>query len=280
MGTRKDSRRKSVSGPSGCCWSTGLSTTSVSILVWTLGSLAAGEASGGVNSNGTLVLADLDRMGSCNEDPCLRNEVCFDFPESCDEVSAQIEKSRFSVWAGVYAAFPADASPVLYRLSFGLEYDEANVFVANTAACGSSTDDPNWPSSGSGTVVTLSEPETDRFILTSWIVAYEYYGVPSALSLVPHPGLGATFYDDSVPPVEDSIVALGSFGFSGTDGYVPCPDELGACCFPTECLLSQDAECDAAGGSFLGDGTSCEPDPCQATPVIGSSWGALKRTFR
>ena len=37
----------------------------------------------------------------------------------------------------------------------------------------------------------------------------------------------------------------------------------GACCLPNaECAVLTSTGCDAAGGSYRGDGTSCEPNPC------------------
>ncbi|MCB9465327.1 MAG: T9SS type A sorting domain-containing protein [Candidatus Eisenbacteria bacterium] len=41
------------------------------------------------------------------------------------------------------------------------------------------------------------------------------------------------------------------------------PPATGACCLPGDtCLLLGDFECDAQGGEFAGEGTTCDPTPC------------------
>lgn len=55
---------------------------------------------------------------------------------------------------------------------------------------------------------------------------------------------------------------------------------VGACCFPTGgCLLGEEPDCQAAGGSYLGDGTDCDPNPCGGTPVDAGTWGRIKARF-
>ncbi len=39
-------------------------------------------------------------------------------------------------------------------------------------------------------------------------------------------------------------------------------DPTGACCIGTTCSTATQADCSAAGGSYLGDGSSCAGDPC------------------
>ena len=45
---------------------------------------------------------------------------------------------------------------------------------------------------------------------------------------------------------------------------------FGACCFPQGCMVFDAAGCAAMGGSFNGNGTTCQPDPCVAPPPTGS----------
>ncbi|MCA9759305.1 MAG: T9SS type A sorting domain-containing protein [Candidatus Eisenbacteria bacterium] len=41
------------------------------------------------------------------------------------------------------------------------------------------------------------------------------------------------------------------------------PAAVGACCFPGDtCFVLDDLECDAQGGEFAGEGTTCDPSPC------------------
>ncbi len=55
----------------------------------------------------------------------------------------------------------------------------------------------------------------------------------------------------------------------------------GACCFPSGvCLVGTQADCETAGGSYMGDGTSCDPNPCGPVPVRNTSWGQIKSAYR
>src|SRR5581483_10137668 len=38
--------------------------------------------------------------------------------------------------------------------------------------------------------------------------------------------------------------------------------ETGACCVGEDCSILSEADCIAAGGTFQGVGTSCDPNPC------------------
>jgi hypothetical protein len=56
---------------------------------------------------------------------------------------------------------------------------------------------------------------------------------------------------------------------------------VGACCFASgACLEGTAADCEAAGGSYMGDGSSCDSDPCGPTPVENSTWSRMKTLFR
>jgi hypothetical protein len=45
-------------------------------------------------------------------------------------------------------------------------------------------------------------------------------------------------------------------------------DPTGACCVDTSCSTGTDADCSAAGGTYLGDGSSCSGDPCGAGSTV------------
>jgi hypothetical protein len=54
-----------------------------------------------------------------------------------------------------------------------------------------------------------------------------------------------------------------------------------ACCAPDgTCSIQLPAECTASGGTPLGPGSSCTPDPCEPTPARARSWGAIKTIYR
>ena len=64
---------------------------------------------------------------------------------------------------------------------------------------------------------------------------------------------------------------------SGHDGAVV----LGACCFESAaCVLLPQAACEQQGGVYIGDGTDCDPDPCQGVPAETTNWGRIKANYR
>ncbi len=167
------------------------------------------------------------------------------------------------------AVFPEASVPRLTGVTFGMAYNEDEIFLRAFGACGDfelSTSD--WPESGEGTAITFSEAQTETVVDLYWFVAYNYYANPNSLDLIAHPSQGANFADDSIPAVLDPIVALGSFGFS-TDGSLPCPEEgsFGACCFSDgSCEVLREEDCNSSGGEFEGNGTDCDLG-CEGPPI-------------
>jgi hypothetical protein len=59
------------------------------------------------------------------------------------------------------------------------------------------------------------------------------------------------------------------------------PPPTGACCFPDgSCRVLTNQECGSQQGRYMGDGSFCEPNPCQPTPAGRMSWGRIKAAFR
>jgi hypothetical protein len=58
------------------------------------------------------------------------------------------------------------------------------------------------------------------------------------------------------------------------------PPATGACCVNNDCLLVTQAQCQALGGVYQGDGVACAADLCHSTPTQSSTWGRLKTTYR
>ncbi len=59
-----------------------------------------------------------------------------------------------------------------------------------------------------------------------------------------------------------------------------CEELTGACCIPGAlCQILTEAECLAGGGTYIGDGSLCDPDPC-VVPVEVKSWSAVKALYR
>jgi hypothetical protein len=62
-----------------------------------------------------------------------------------------------------------------------------------------------------------------------------------------------------------------------------CIVPVGACCLPplpSVCIIVSAAQCAQYGGCYLGDWTTCIPDPCPATPAKGTSWGRIKTIYK
>jgi hypothetical protein len=173
----------------------------------------------------------------------------------------------------IIAAFPGPSR--LAGLTFGVVYPEADgtsgLTLVEWAGCGDfELANSDWPASGSGTAVTWSTAQTAQLVETYWFAAVDYYGTGATLALAPHPSHGGNFADDSVPSQIDPIAAFGVFGFN-TAGDGPCPGAApGACCFENgDCLVLLEQECAAAGGSFQGEGVTCEDADCPQ-PVTGA----------
>jgi hypothetical protein len=55
----------------------------------------------------------------------------------------------------------------------------------------------------------------------------------------------------------------------------------GACCFPDgACTVLTRSQCTDQEGTYQGDGSVCEPNPCQPTAVEGTTWGRIRASFR
>jgi hypothetical protein len=65
-------------------------------------------------------------------------------------------------------------------------------------------------------------------------------------------------------------------------GSFVCGDApaVGGCCVGDECYLLDRAGCVDEGGTYLGDGRVCFPNPCAPTPARKSTWGQLKTIYR
>lgn len=87
----------------------------------------------------------------------------------------------------------------------------------------------------------------------------------ASTQITPGPGawLGGSYYYVDAVSVEQNL-----------------PTEQ-ACCGPDgSCSMQFPGECTLLGGTPAGPGTTCSPDPCQATPSKKRTWGALKQIYR
>lgn len=168
------------------------------------------------------------------------------------------------VWK-VYAAFPQSSSPRLKALCFGAIFPPEVTVLA-----GGAEDDvfelptAGWPHySGYGVMMSFLNRRTDTMVECYWLAGY---GDGGEWQLIRHPTRMNVFVDDTVPPIVDQIMALGSIGF-GEPGGTYCPDDvhIGACCFADGgCTILEEPVCTTSGAMFRGVGFACDPDPCRA----------------
>jgi len=112
--------------------------------------------------------------------------------------------------------------------------------------------------------------------------------VLSSEALPPYwPGCPSSgFLEVTGAPGERSLT-YGSAGLSNGEVYWsvdfverPPIGPLGACCFADgHCALASADSCQAAGGTYQGGGTTCDPNPCQ-TLVDVTTWGGIKAGYR
>lgn len=55
------------------------------------------------------------------------------------------------------------------------------------------------------------------------------------------------------------------------------PPPTGACCLTNgSCRVTTQTDCP---GTYMGDGTVCDPSPCAPVPVVRSTWGSIKQLY-
>ncbi|MCB9465604.1 MAG: hypothetical protein H6682_18085 [Candidatus Eisenbacteria bacterium] len=215
----------------------------------------------GPNANGALVLHSdpgveytFDQDSYCGATTLL----------TCGDAQVSTDRNFESVVMHVFAAFPRVASPRVAGVTFGVSYAECFV-LQGWGSCGDfELANADWPAAGEGTAVTWGSAQSGETVEVYWFAGYVYSFDSTTFDLIPHPTQGAFFADDDVPPNLDPIAALGRFGF-GESGLLPCPYDgsPGACCLADgSCEVLFPEDCNASGGSYQGDGTVCDPNPC------------------
>ena len=247
------------------------SALAVSALICSGALFAPSQALAGPNAGGTLILHSpeiitcFDGGALGTPPPC---ELVAGVPLLDCQSAVTNGQTNQPLYLVVYAAFPAANSPRLQGVTFGIFYSSNSVFVLATEGCGDfELSNQDWPAAGSGTAVTWNTPQLEHLVQIYVFAAYEYYGLDTSFDLIQHPTGGSIFADDSVPSLLDQVEDFGRFGFNNDPGYLPCPpggDPVGACCIDPNCvcLVRTRTQCDDEGGSYLGDDTSCDPNPC------------------
>lgn len=165
------------------------------------------------------------------------------------------------VWAGV---------------RFGLSYsaDQYGILAGSYGPCrpgdGLVIESPGWPAPGTGVSVVTTGGEASawsgNFLPVYYFWGYTYEAGQVQITVDPSaipPFAGVSGLDFVDVPFEEAN--LGAIGLNGTAGKAVCPGPTsGACCFEggNECQLLSEADCMAAGGTFHGVGTVCDPNPC------------------
>jgi len=211
--------------------------------------LAATAAFAGPNEGGTLIVhanpsvSDTTDHGFCGESGLTHCSMTQD--------SLPYEPGIPRVWF-ILASFGPSAQPRLKATSFGVAYDSTRLVVLASGTCADFEIPGNrWPAPGTGTGQSWTECRTGELAECYWFAGYTY-GEPgspdtTSFAVVPHPRHGAVFVDDSMPPLEDTVLDFGRLGF-GHSGFTVCyrmdspsgpddpePDPLGGDFpFPTE----------------------------------------------
>jgi len=227
--------------------------------------LAAVPALAGPNAGGVLIAHDADLLMSETDgivSICDQGVV----PPTCVAADVEIDGSTGSDPSifKIYAAFIPESSPRLMGLTWGIQYEEDRIVVANWGSCGNfELPDTGWPASGTGSSQTWNAVQTSILTTIYWFAAYAYGG-PGLFEPGPNPTQGGYFGDDSVPAILDFIAGYGSMGFD-VPGNLVCPNPgppLGACCEPTgECTILPEPECICPSAWMPGIDT-CDPNPC------------------
>jgi hypothetical protein len=67
---------------------------------------------------------------------------------------------------------------------------------------------------------------------------------------------------------QEECEAGGGVWYSDKTSCDPNPCLRGACCIDNVCSIETESDCEAAGGTFLGEDVTCDPEPCIAGPSI------------
>jgi len=148
----------------------------------------------------------------------------------------------------------------------------ATLFVSFFTVNASTNDfiDPNC--NGTGTVraiENLAPPFTNPW--NGWWLV-QYRGVGSGNGLKEFVNSQVDGQTPTVTPVDNGYINRFLY-YDGETGTIYNPwgcDMPGACCVAGECTLEWEDDCTTLGGTFLGEGTVCEPNPCDPQTVVGA----------
>ena len=140
-------------------------------------------------------------------------------------------------------------------------------------------DNSNVEGVGSGTGQDCGEDVTTgiEIVIPNFVVDWDFEGLPfddiKVCAFIN--GSGHDFVSNqvlgSIPPGDNlgdprglnfNLIEGDQFGVMGVVA-TECPEfAIGACCIGTNCFISSGENCEAGGGIYNGDGSSCDSDPC------------------
>ena len=238
--------------------------------------LGAGPALAGKNNGGAMIVhTDNSVVYTSSADYCTST-----MPATCEAAVTNSSKEPENEVAVLWflAAFDASASPAVTTIQFGIRHNlPPDVgYFDSYAACGPAPielPDGDFPEGGgdgvSGNVIAYGSAVTDHIFPFYWFgvvgIAGGFVGTRSYPSTDQ-----AKFVDDNQPPFEDIVTRFGTMRW-GQDGdnSCPVPAQVGGCCTPwASCTIRNESDCvntageyGPAGGVYLGDNTSCPPQP-------------------
>lgn len=189
----------------------------------------------------------------------------------CEDITTQsnFENALLGTMVWFVAAFHPDADPGVTVAFFGLEHNLGAGIIAANGFCGPANTlevpDAGWPEDweNAGNSVAFGDAITGRDIFP-----FYYFGVYGTTGDFISTGINplgkASFVSDDIPGFEDIVERFGTVRwFAPGSKDCPEPPVMGACCLAdATCELLFEAECESAtwGGTYQGDGTTCEVD--------------------
>jgi len=157
-----------------------------------------------------------ENFGDCVDQEDCSGEITALNPTGISEFGAVPAREFY-----VLAAFPTDSCPRLAGVTFGINYDDANIFITDSGGLGDfELPANNWPSPFTGTAVTWTIAKKAELTEVYWFAAYAYYEA-GLINLSEDPVQGGDFADDSIPPSLTEIAGFGSAGLGGATGLNP-----------------------------------------------------------
>lgn len=122
-------------------------------------------------------------------------------------------------------------------------------------------------------------------------IAYDSDDIELQTITIHNPGSGPGIGNIDPVTFTESDIAYVTFGqgsiFESGDGsliddlsFVITGPGTGACCMGDDCQTVYEDFCVGAGGTYLGDGTVCDPDICNPVPTEPMTWGMIKSIHR